>query len=362
MINFRSSFSIILLTILWITSMNASTFVSAENENIRYFGRWDKTDIHHPQHSWPGVFICANFTGTSIGVRLTDNVNYYNVFIDERFHSVFHGNKAGEADYILADNLENGNHSFRFSKRNIVFDEVFSFSGLILDDNATLITRTSNAIRKIEFIGDSFTAAESNEAVEQELEWNARFPVTNIDKGFATVIARYYDADYHTICRSGCGMACDWQGNKEFSIPNLYDRTLMEKPEPKWDFKSWIPDLVVICLGLNDHSGLKDKDGNVSDENSELFREKYHEFITRIRANYPGVKIFAVAAFPEWIQKNVQQVVDEETSKGNNDIYYTYFDYFEGGYVANGHPTVETHAKMADQIIKAIDASGIFQN
>jgi hypothetical protein len=41
----------------------------------------------------------------------------------------------------------------------------------------------------------------------------------------------------------------------------------MEAPEPKWDFKQWTPDLVVICLGLNDYSGLKDKDGTVTEQN-----------------------------------------------------------------------------------------------
>jgi hypothetical protein len=73
---------------------------------------------------------------------------------------------------------------------------------LILDDNAELHVPQAKPQRKIEFIGDSFTAAESNEAVEQELEWEKRFPVTNIDKGFAALIAKHYKADYITTCRS----------------------------------------------------------------------------------------------------------------------------------------------------------------
>jgi hypothetical protein len=27
------------------------------------------------------------------------------------------------------------------------------------------------------------------------------------------------------------------------------------------------------------------------------------------------------------------------------NVFYTQFDYFEGGYVAYGHPTIETHIK-----------------
>jgi hypothetical protein len=75
---------------------------------------------------------------------------------------------------------------------------------------------------------------------------------------------------------------------------------------------------------------------------------------------YPGVKILAVAAPPEWIRRNVGQVVAAEKAEGRDDIYYAQFDEFPGGYVANGHPTVETHGKIAGQIIAAIDAAGIF--
>lgn len=339
--------------------LSASIFVPADNPNIQYFGRWDFSDKLHPKHSWPGVYIYAEFTGTSIGVRLNDSVSYYNVYIDGNFVKVFHSGKSGEADFILAENLENKNHTIRFSKRNISFDAGFSFSGFIVDDGAEILNPLPKPKRKIEFVGDSFTAAESNEATVQSLEWEARFPVTNIDLGFAPIIARYFKAQYTTTCRSGSGMVCDWQGNTDFAIPKLFDRTLMENSEPKWDFNLWIPDVVVVCLGLNDFSGLN-KDGVVTESESEFFRKGYHDFIKQVKEVYPNTKIVAVAAFPEWIRENVKRVIDEENSAGDKEIYYTQFDYFDGGYVANGHPTVETHKKMAEQIIAAMESFKIF--
>jgi hypothetical protein len=83
---------------------------------------------------------------------------------------VFHGTIFGETDYMLADSLENSHHTLLFSKRNIVFDAVFSVSGLLLDEGAELLPPSEKQERKIEFIGDSFTAAESNEATVQQLE------------------------------------------------------------------------------------------------------------------------------------------------------------------------------------------------
>jgi len=339
------------------SNAQTSNFISADNPNIQYFGRWDFSNKGEAKFSWPGVYICAEFTGTSIGIRLNDAVSYYNVFIDDELYKIFHGNIKGQADYLLVENLDDKLHSIRISKRNISFDSCFTFYGFILDDGADLMKPKLKPSLKIEFIGDSFTAAESNEAVEQELEWEKRFPVTNIDKGFAPLIAKHFNAQYTTTCRSGSGMVCDWQGNTSFTIPKFFDRTLMELELPKWNFNRWIPEIVVICLGINDYSGLKNVDDSVSNEKTDLYIKGYHEFIKTLREKYPLVKIVAVASFNEWMKKNVAAVVNEEIKNGNQDIFYTQFDFFEGGYVAYGHPTVETHNKMANQIIEAIESA-----
>jgi Carbohydrate esterase 2 N-terminal len=359
--SFLSRFSVILLLqYLGFSGMAYSTeFVPVNNPYIQYFGRWDVSDSLHPKHSWAGVYIYAEFSGSSIGVRMDDGVNYYNVYIDGKLHSIFHSSKGGENDYILADSLTNTHHTLRFSQRNISFG-IYTFSGLLLSNVAKLYSPPSKPMRKIEFIGDSYTAAEGNEAKQEEMEWDAKFPVTNIDKGFAPIIARHFNAQYHATCSSGIGMTCDWQGNYDFSMRYYFDRTLMESSSPKWNFKQWIPNLVVICLGLNDHAGLSGKNSKVSDRNSEIFRNVYHEFIATVRMVYPGVPILAVAAQLEWIHKNVKQVVDEERAEGHQNVYYAEFGSYPGGYVANGHPNVETHRKIADIIIKAIDNLGIF--
>ena len=184
------------------STLNSTVFVPANHRFIQYDGRWDFTDSLHPRHSWPGAAVSVDFIGTSIGVRLSDSINYYNVYIDDTLVTVFHGSRSGETDYLLEQNLSGTRHRLRFSKRNIVFDAVFSFSGFLLDDGADLLPQPDPSPRRIEFIGDSFTAAESNEATVQQLAWEDRFPVTNIDRGFAALIARHFKADYHTTSSS----------------------------------------------------------------------------------------------------------------------------------------------------------------
>jgi lysophospholipase L1-like esterase len=337
----------------------SKALINADNPNIQYYGRWDFSDPQHPKFSWPGVYLKAEFTGTSVGVRLKDNISYYNVYIDGNFTKVFHGSKPEETNYTLASGLANGKHTLVLSKRNISFDQAFVFSGLLIDDDASILPPAAKPERKIEFIGDSFTAAESNESKVQQLSWEERYPVTNIDKGFAPLIAKHFKTQYATTCRSGAGMLCDWTGNYDVTIPKRYDRTLMDSPDPKWDFSKFQPDVIVICLGLNDYTGLKDKEGNVTEENSANFRKTYSDFILNLRKDYPKAKILAVAAWPKWIRDNVKQVVKEAKDNGINEVFYSTFDEFPGGYVV-GHPTVDTHKKMADQIIAAMEKFNFF--
>jgi hypothetical protein len=327
--------------------------IPPDDPRIVYHGRWDLSDPVHAHYSWPGVSLVVAFTGRHIGIRLNDHTNYFNVVIDGTDRGIFHGSRSGESDYVIADDLGEGRHLLRFSRRNITFDPPYTFSGVLIDSSGDLASPPPLPARRIEFIGDSFTAAESNEATAPQLAWEDRFPVTNIDRGFAAFIAQHYAADYVTTCRSGSGMVCDWRGDTTAALPALFDRTLMEAAGPKWDFDSWTPQVVVICLGLNDYSGLRGNDGTVSEERSTRFRSGYHAFIARLRRLYPSVRIVAVAAPPPWIRTNVRQVVDEEAEAGHDDVLYCTFDEFPGGYVANGHPTVETHRKMAEQLIEA---------
>jgi hypothetical protein len=358
----RTNLTALVMTLLLHALSLSQQCIPPSAPEIQYGGRWEKSDKHQYRYSWPGVYLTAGFTGTSVGVRLTDCTNYYNVYIDGALHSVFHPTRKQEADYVLAEGLTAGNHTLTLSRRNITFGEIYSFGGILLDSGAALLPAAPPPQRKIEFIGDSYTAAESNESTEQSLDWEARYPVTNIDKGFATIIARHFNAQYTTTCRSGSGIVCDWQGNMAESIPDRFNRVFMDSREPVWDFHQWIPNVVVIALGLNDHSGLKDKNGKVSAKRSALFRYHYRKFLATIRSVYPGVKIVCVAAFPPWIRRQTHLIVDAETRSGAKDCYYAQYDEFPGGYVGNGHPTVATHKLMADQIIAAMESFKLFRD
>jgi hypothetical protein len=76
-------------------SISPRNLIPANNPHIQYLGRWDLTDPLHPKHAWPGVRICMEFSGTSIGVRMADSDHYYNVYVDGKFHR--HRNQSGNS-------------------------------------------------------------------------------------------------------------------------------------------------------------------------------------------------------------------------------------------------------------------------
>ena len=158
--------------------------------------------------------------------------------------------------------------------------------------------------------------------------------------------------------RGGIGLVHDYLGNYANNLPSFYDRTFFYSQNPKWDFSKWVPNLVVICLGLNDYSGWGGYSGPVSDQCALSYRTRYHHFIDTVTGLYKGAKILCVSPNGiNWLIANIQQVVQEENAAGHKNVFYGAFPYYSdaGAYVNSGHPSVATHQKIADALIPFID-------
>ena len=336
------------------SSLLASVDIPANDPNIQYYGRWDFSDTLAPSHSWPGVYIYARFEGSSIGVKMADNFCYYNIIIDRTARADFHPTVSTVTTYMLATGLAEGLHTIRIEKRNETTWAKFSFHGFVLDDGRILQAPDRALQRRIEFIGDSFTSASGNEYDKPDKPAEDA-PLTNISEGFGPITARHFNADYMMTSRSGYGMVMDWQGSRSGSLPGIFGQTHIHTAVPPWDFTKWIPNLVVIGLGLNDYSGFGGWNGPINAGNRQLYKDEYHRFIGTVRDLYSGVKILAVAPHVAWLQQVIAEIVNEENSAGNGDVYFASYPYYEGGYVYDGHPSVATHHKIADELIKAIN-------
>ena len=334
-------------------------FVPASDPALLYSGRWDRTKPALPKASWPGFAVSTDFQGSAIQVRMTDSGNYFNVEVDGKFVRVIGGERGSHRTYLLADHLGEGVHRVRVQRRNINFKESTEIEGFVVDVDARLSLPEKSKRKRIEFIGDSYTVAEGNEAVAATLAWEAKYPVTNFAEGYASLLGEAMDADVTAVCRSGSGLVCTWKGERKDPMGVRYSWTLMESAEPGWKFDEPSADLVVISLGLNDFSGLKRTDGTVSPADSKNFKEAYQRLIAQVRRRHPKASIVALAPFTPWAREMIASVVGAEKAAGKSGVFYAQFDNFPGGYVADGHPTVETHRKMAAQILDQLKLLGL---
>jgi lysophospholipase L1-like esterase len=214
---------------------------------------------------------------------------------------------------------------------------VATFSGITLADGGKIVA-TPKPTRKMEFVGDSWTAGYFNEAcVEQQKN-------TNTNKAWARLTSKAFHAQDIILAESGIGMAKSLGGKTV--IPKKYPDTfdsVGSMPNPKWDFASWKPDIVSIFLGIND------KNAGATDAQ---FIAAIHAFVTTIRGNYPDAAILFMSATGNMDAAARNAVAAETTSLGHKRIYW-----HEVKPVVSGcqyHPTLAEDQTIANAAIARI--------
>lgn len=207
---------------------------------------------------------------------------------------------------------------------------------------------------KLEFIGDSITCG-YGVLGEPESEYTLR--EENGLLAYAQIATELLGARARFFSVSGYGAFVDYEGNVEGNVPRLYPYiNWFADKEKLYDYKEYIPDVIIINLGTND-SGHMDKDWV-----QEGFIKSYSDFIARLKEIYPNTKILCICGtlcdiMFEWIEKAI--CVCKEN--GIKDVYMRKLPYHnvEEDGMASQHPSMTTHQKdgkrVADFIREIID-------
>jgi hypothetical protein len=148
---------------------------------------------------------------------------------------------------------------------------------------------------KIEFIGNSITcgmAAYPDEIPCGEGLW---YDQHNAYCAYGPRLSRALNAEYMLSASSGCGIYRHWNRDHP-DLPEIYNQTYLNFDTTQhWDFSSWTPDIVSICLGTND---LSDGDGVTPRDpfNEEQFTTEYIHFVQRIYRHYPEVQVVLLSS------------------------------------------------------------------
>lgn len=328
--------------------------VEAGDSAIKWNGRidWD-TRPGTALFSYPGVRAQLNFTGESLALQARQGSGYFVVEIDDE--PPFKVSMAADSVVVLAEGLEPGAaHKASVTYAIEGHDKHPAVRGFeIGGEGAGIGPRPADAEMMIEFVGDSMMCAYG---VEKEEEKGFSYASQNFCKGFAYLTARALGADYALVGRSGQGIYRNYNGpitggGKGPAMPYYYDRTLYDRAEPRWDFKGYTPDVVVVDLGTNDTScGIWDV---------ERMTGAYVEFLGRLRGYYPEAWIVMATGSMRQGEANeaMKQAMDRTVERAGDprvrrvDLSPQTGSLGRGG---DGHPSERQHAKMARELARAV--------
>lgn len=336
----------------------AGNVVKPDDARLQYVGRIDFRHAAGPLLSWPGTSVEGNFTGSSLTLKLDDQLgkNYFNVFIDgDLAHPVVLRAVQGSKRYEVASGLPPGPHRFLLTKRTEGEEGATAFQGLELADGGELLAPPPRKRRHIEFFGDSITSGMGNEAPEDSRDDLAS--EKNNFMSYASITARKLDAEAHVISQSGIGIMISWF---PFTMPEFYDQVnAVGNNDSKWDFKTWTPDVVVVNLLQND-SWLIDREKRLHPVPDDTQRvQAYKRFIERIRALYPEAYIVCAlgsmdatrtgSKWPGYVRSAVAQLQRERDDRRIDTIFFEFNGF-------HGHPRVAQHQANAERLAAFIRA------
>jgi lysophospholipase L1-like esterase len=340
---------------LYIWSAQKPVVIKANSNSITYTGRTETLPDGSVRYDWVGVYLQTYFTGGSIAVRISETkYSYYNVFIDNNWIEKI--KFSGKDTLItLAHGLTVKPHLLKLQKCTEGERGCTTIHQFVLASNGTLkaVPRKS---RMIEVYGDSYTCGYGNEATYKD---HFKVETENCEKSYATIIARYFDADYSLIAHSGRGMVRNYGDTARLSKNTMYDRSTKVydsfNATTPYDFKAYRPNIVLINLGANDFSR-----GNIPTD--EEYIAGYKKMIKQLREIYGNVSILCIiphsSGITSPIARCLMKMMNEQEMKEDKNLYLANLMYGELDGIddtgADGHPNYSGDRKIAMKLIPRI--------
>ncbi|MBS1934694.1 MAG: GDSL family lipase, partial [Bacteroidetes bacterium] len=209
----------------------------------------------------------------------------------------------------------------------------------------------------IEFIGNSITCGAAADSSEMPCSVGDYHDHHNAYYAYGPRVARALHANFLLSSVSGIGIYRTWNMDSP-SMPMVYEnKDFLEQSTRRWDFKTFTPEVVSIALGTNDLSHGDGVHPRLPFD-SAVFVSKYISFVKLVKSKYPKAKI-ALLSSP-MINGNERLLLQNCLSaiKKNIDAVYPsdhpvslyFFEPMNAGGCL-GHPSVEDHAILAQQLI-----------
>lgn len=315
-------------------------------EDISFEGRW-VVDRDGAKTSAPAGSFSFSFEGKN-AYALIEGDARWKIRIDGEISKTFASH--AKKPYPIAENLSDGLHRATVSK--MTETELGSVTLCGIEANLAK-SRGQKKSKRIEFIGDSYTAGYGNTA-ESPISGNA-FSTTDATQSYGALVADRLGAEFAVNAYSGRGLVRNFMGiAPRWPIPELYRFALGGEAalgtSPLWDFTRFSPQTVCVFVGINDFQG------EGPHPNPAEFDNAYAGFLDFLREHNPQANLILLSTdvFPENpLPERVETVLAKELSKGNRDVSHLFLETPRNAGL-DFHPDVERHRRMADALYQKI--------
>lgn len=214
----------------------------------------------------------------------------------------------------------------------------------------------------IEFIGNSITAGMASDPSMIACGEGKTYDQHNAYDAYGPRVARALDLNFAISAVSGIGIYRNWNSESPV-MSDLYETTTLAGwPEDhEWDYNSFPPSIITICLGIND---ISDGDGVTArlPFDSVAFISKYIEFISKIHSRVPDAKILLLHLPILESHKNdiLKQCLESIVEKSKSEIedlshieLFSFSPFISTG--CSGHPGIDDHARMAAELTPRVE-------
>ncbi len=317
--------------------------------------------------SWAQSGFEADFSGKAVVLRLKPGDNEFNIWVDGQLLAIIGPETRAPQSWeqerlrLVAREIERGvwelsglslgKHHLAFDKRTSANFGVARFGGLRLKPKAKLGPAPKAFTRRLEFVGDSLTNAYGCEGPGKQC--SELRPYENSAKSWVTLASHALKADFQIVALSGFGVVRNYGDKKKVSADPMsvyYDRANSVDKASRWDRSRFVPDLVVINLGTNDHSTQPMPD-------EAEFIAGYLKLIAQVLKGREKTPL--ILGQPLWSgthSERVAKIVEQSKIKGWNVEILPLQGPGEGEYGCDWHPLEMVHQRWASQLETAVRA------
>ena len=336
---------------------NATSVNELPATRLQPFGRYLIDDQQNLELISSAVHFGFSFTGKSCSVFASlpdaNSHNYFQYTLDGKYQKKIRVEGNSNQPIVLTTADEGGHTIWIYKTTEAQTGPVY----IQKITGKNLKALTVPALPLIEFIGNSITCGAAADPSEVPCGTGVYHDQHNAYDAYGPRVARALGVNFIMSCVSGIGIYRNWNSDGP-TMPQVYEKTEMEvNGSQSWDFKKYSPDIVSIALGTNDFSNGDGKRPRLPFD-SAAFVSHYISFVELVKSKYPAAQI-ALLSSPMVNGNNRQKLQNCLTAvKQNIDALHStgkpvalYFFNPMQAHGCSGHPNVEEHAILANELI-----------